>query len=197
MQISPVDCPKIPEDFHLKLRQRYLNKLREVEGSADNFQNSVSLFKGIETLHKNYDDNDYLPEQQSTFWYFFGVKEADCQALIHHATGKTVLFIPEIPEDYKLWMIVKSAEEFKAEYKVDEVLYTNQVRKYLEDIKPTVYLFSGIDSDSGLKVDEPSENDLQGFVVNREVLWPLISNLRAVKTPEEIDIIRYVCRLTS
>lgn len=80
-------------------------------------------------------------------------------------------------------MIVKSAEEFKAEYKVEEVLYTNQVRKYLEDIKPTVYLFSGVDSDSGLKVDEPSENDLQGFTVNREVLWPLISNLRAVKIP--------------
>jgi hypothetical protein len=54
----------------------------------------VTLLKGIETLHKNYDDNDYLPEQESTFWYFFGVKEADCLAIIHHDTGKSVLVIP-------------------------------------------------------------------------------------------------------
>lgn len=79
-------------------------------------------------------------------------------------------------------MIVKSKEELKAEYKVDEVLYSTQVKKYLEDLNPTVYLFSGVDSDSGLKVDEPSEADLAGLTVNRELLWPLISNLRAVKT---------------
>lgn len=63
MEISAVDCPPVPEDFHLKLRNRYLDKLREVEGTAPNFANSVSLFKGIETLHKNYDDIDYLVEQ--------------------------------------------------------------------------------------------------------------------------------------
>lgn len=119
MEISPVDCPKIPHDFHLKLRQRFIKKLTEVEGSSEGFNNSLTLLKGIETLHKNYDDIDYLPEQESTFWYFFGVKEPDCLAAIHHDTGKSVLFIPEIPEDYKLWMIVKSKEEFKQEYKVD------------------------------------------------------------------------------
>jgi hypothetical protein len=53
------------------------------------------------------------------------VKEPDCQALIHHANEKTVLFVPYVPEDYKLWMIVKSLEEYKAEYQVDEVRYTN------------------------------------------------------------------------
>lgn len=30
MDISPVDCPKIPNDFHLKLRTRFLKKLAEV-----------------------------------------------------------------------------------------------------------------------------------------------------------------------
>ena len=79
-----------------------------MEGASQGFINSVSLFKGIVTIHKNYDDNDYLPEQESTFWYFFGVREPDCLALIHNTSGKTVLFIPYIPEDMKLWMIVKS-----------------------------------------------------------------------------------------
>ncbi len=31
--------------------------------------------------------------------------------------------------------------------------------------------------------------------MDREVLWPVISNLRAIKTPEEINLIRYVCRI--
>ena len=68
----------------------------------------------------------------------------------------------------------------------------------MEETKPsTIYLFSGQDSDSKLKVDEPSEEYTNGFKVNSELLWPVISNLRAIKTPEEIDILRYVCRVTS
>jgi Xaa-Pro dipeptidase len=167
MEILPVDCPKIPLDFHLNLRKRYLKRLAEEEGGSEGFANSLTLLKGIETLHKNYDDNDYLPEQESTFWYFFGVKEADCLAAIHHHTGKTVLFIPEIPEDYKLWMVVKSKEEFKQEYRVDEVLFVGELRQYLLDLKPKVYLFSGEDSDSGLKVEEPSASFIEGLTVNR------------------------------
>lgn len=60
MQLDPVDCPKIPHDFHLKLRTRFLKKLLESGVTA---LKTLSLFKGISTLHKNYDDNDYLPEQ--------------------------------------------------------------------------------------------------------------------------------------
>lgn len=77
-------------------------------------------------------------------------------ALIHNTSGKTVLVVPDIPEDMKLWMIVKSKEEFKQEYRVDEVIYTTELRKYLEEHQPKIYLFSGLDSDSGLNVDEPS-----------------------------------------
>jgi len=47
MDISPVDCPKVPEDFHLKLRARFLHKLSEVASNTPDFDNSVSLFKGI------------------------------------------------------------------------------------------------------------------------------------------------------
>jgi hypothetical protein len=50
-------------------------------------------------------------------------------------------------------MIVKTKEEFKQEYRVDEVLFKGELRQYLLDRKPKVYLFSGEDSDSGLTVD--------------------------------------------
>ena len=61
----------------------------------------------------------------------FGVKEADCMAVIHHDTGKTVLFVPHLTEAYKLWMFVKSNEQFKEDYQVDEVKLTKNLREYL------------------------------------------------------------------
>lgn len=60
-----------------------------------------------------------------------------------------------------------------------------------------MFLYSGKDSDSGLLVAEPEETYLTGLNVNRATLWPLISNLRAVKTPDEIHLLRYVCKVTS
>jgi Xaa-Pro dipeptidase len=104
--------------------------------------------------------------------------------LIHHDTGKAVLFVPFLDENYQLWMVVKTPEELKQEYRVDEVRYVHELRAYLEQNHSTIYLFSGVDSDSGLSVEEPSAEYLQGFDVDRTTLWPLISNLRAVKTPD-------------
>lgn len=94
-------------------------------------------------------------------------------------------------------MVVKTPEELKQEYNVDEVRYVHELREYLQQNNSTVYLFSGVDSDSGLSVEEPSAEYLEGFNVDRTTLWPLISNLRAVKTPDEIEILRYVCRVTT
>jgi hypothetical protein len=76
--------------------------------------------------------------------------------LIHNKTGKAVLFVPELSEAYKLWMFVKSQQEFKEGYKVDDVLFTKDIRNYLENINSTIYLYSGIDTDSDMRVDEPS-----------------------------------------
>jgi Xaa-Pro aminopeptidase len=105
-----------------------------------------------------------LPEQESTFWYFFGVKEADCYATIHHGTAKTVLFVPFLDEAYKLWMTVKTPEELKKEYGVDEVRFVDKLRDYLEEVKPsTIYLFAGLDSDSKREVPEPEPELLKGF----------------------------------
>lgn len=91
------------------------------------------MFKGIETLYKNYDDIEFLPEQESTFWYLFGVKEPDCFAIIHNGSGKVVLFVPLLSEDYKLWMFVKSCEEFKKEYNIEEVRFTSEIKEYLKN----------------------------------------------------------------
>ena len=60
MELLPVDCPKVPEHFHHKLRERFLHRLKQVATNDPHLNNSLSLFKGIGTLAKNYDDIDYL-----------------------------------------------------------------------------------------------------------------------------------------
>lgn len=63
MNLEPVTCPSVPPDFHLKIRDRFVKRLHEVASNDANFKGSVSLFKGVETIPKNYDDIEYLPEQ--------------------------------------------------------------------------------------------------------------------------------------
>ena len=53
MQLDPITAPEVSPDFHAKLRARYLNKLQEVSKNED-LSSSLSLFKGIPTVHKNY-----------------------------------------------------------------------------------------------------------------------------------------------
>jgi len=51
----------------------------------------------------------------------FGVQELDCYTVLDVDTGKTTLFAAEFPETYKMWMVVKSNDELKEEYQLDEV----------------------------------------------------------------------------
>lgn len=61
MQLDPINNPKIPEGFHQRLRARFLKKFYEQTGAAG--AGSISLYKGIEEVHKNYDDIDHVVEQ--------------------------------------------------------------------------------------------------------------------------------------
>ena len=54
-------------------------------------------------------------------------------------------------------MYVKPHEKFKSDYGVDEVRLTDTLRSYLEEVNPsTLYIYSGLDSDSKIQVSEPS-----------------------------------------
>ena len=83
-------------------------------------------------------------------------------------------------------MYVKSVEDFQTDYKVEKVMFVDEMEDYLATTKPSLtYLFSGVDSDSKLAVEEPEEKYLKHCpVINRDALWPSICNLRVVKTED-------------
>lgn len=113
MEIQPVSCPTVPQDFHLQLRKRFYHKLVEVASQTEHFNESFCLFKGIGTVPKNYEDNDHLVEQEGTFWYLFGVQTPHCYALIDNKSGRSILFVPRLGEDYKLWMTIKDNANYQ------------------------------------------------------------------------------------
>lgn len=61
MNIEPINAPAVPEGFHLKLRKRFYNALMEEMSKKDaEFNSSICLFKGIQTIPKNYEDVDHV-----------------------------------------------------------------------------------------------------------------------------------------
>jgi hypothetical protein len=71
--------------------------------------------------------------------------------------GTSYLFMPRLPEDYAVWMgKLRSPEEFKERYRVDHVLYTDEMPKFFRGLKNnlTILTLSGVNTDSGLKTVE-------------------------------------------
>lgn len=50
---------------------------------------------------------------EANFLYLFGVTEVDCYGVLDIQTQKSSLFVPRLPVDLKLWMIVYGLEDFK------------------------------------------------------------------------------------
>ena len=100
---------------------------------------------------------DYKVEQESNFWYFFGVDLADCYASIDISSGHTILFVPRLDEAYKLWMVVLSNQEIKEKFRINEVKCTDEIETTLASLNPSeIYVVDGVCSDSGLPMHSPA-----------------------------------------
>ena len=60
MDLKPIDAPPVPEDFHIKLRERFFKKFTEIHQNCEKFKKSICLFKGIDTIPKNCEDTDHF-----------------------------------------------------------------------------------------------------------------------------------------
>ena len=70
---------------------------------------------------------NYYVQQESNFWYLFGVEEADCYGLLETDTGKATVFMHKYSEDQKMWQYIPTLEEVKEKWALDEVLYENDL----------------------------------------------------------------------
>lgn len=181
------------------------------------FQRNLSITSGVILLEGGketcqYDtDTDVLFKQDSWFSYLFGVKEGGFYGVIDIESGRTTLFMPRLPEEYRIWCgAIHPPEYFQHQYVVDEVLFADSLDEWLHSRLSTlqrtssqakVFLMKGVNSDSGASAQPASFASFNSFLekgwIDLDQLHPLLSHCRVTKSPEEITVMRYAANVAS
>lgn len=93
---------------------------------------------------------------------------------------------------------IATTDEIKNRYEVDEVSFTDEIVKVLEDKKIQLLLtLSSINSDSGKVYKPPTFEGIEKFPQDSDILYSVIAECRVIKSPEEIEVLRYVAQVSS
>ncbi|MDE2141465.1 MAG: aminopeptidase P family protein [Elusimicrobia bacterium] len=124
--------------------------------------------EGGKPLPRNF-DVDYVFRQNSDFLYLTGVEEAGCHLIIDPKTRKEVLFVPRIDSHHRVWEgHVPGPAEARKLFGVDRVMYADELKKVVGRRK----------------------------TVSKAVLRDALDDLRACKTPAELDLMRRANRVS-
>uniref|UniRef100_A0A8C9Z9L0 Xaa-Pro dipeptidase n=1 Tax=Sander lucioperca TaxID=283035 RepID=A0A8C9Z9L0_SANLU len=180
------DTLRVSAALFAENRRRLCNALK-----AKVVPQSVVVLQGGEQKQRYCTDTDVLFRQESFFHWAFGVTEPDCYGAIDVDSGKSIIFVPKLPESYATWMgEIFPKEHFKAKYAVDEV-------QYACDVSLSVLLLRGQNTDSGSVCREASFEGISRFQVNNTLLHPVIVECRLIKTDMELEVLRYTNRISS
>lgn len=186
----------VPMALFRKNREKVVGALRQTSAVG---KGSFVLLEGGKEVSFNDTDVNLPFRQESYFQYLFGVKEPECFGALNIDSGEAVLFVPRHPEEYATWMgRLLSLDEFKSMYEVERVLYTDQLSEFFEKVSPKLILtLSGLNTDSGLRSQPARFDGIEKYVVNCDILHPIIAECRVIKSPEEIEVLRYVAKVSS
>ncbi|KAJ7421542.1 xaa-Pro dipeptidase [Pitangus sulphuratus] len=171
---------RVPLALFALNRRRLCERLRQ---NKDVQKNSVVLLQGGEETQRYCTDTGIVFRQESYFHWTFGVTEAGCFGAVDVDTGRSILFVPQLPESYAVWMgKIHPPEFFKKKYGVDEAHYVTE---------------RGVNTDSGNVSKEASFEGISQFNVNNKILHPEIAECRVIKTDMELEVLRYTNKISS
>ncbi|XP_059045139.1 xaa-Pro dipeptidase [Achroia grisella] len=181
---------EVPLSLFATNRQRLAEKLQPGQ---------VVLLQGGDSINHYDTDVEYVFRQEAYFTWISGVREPGCYFALDVKTRKGHLFVPRLPEEYEVWMgKLLTCDEFKKIYAVEEVHYVDELRDVLKSLNAESLLtLSGPNTDSGLTAKEALFEGIDEFKVDNEILFPIIAEIRVIKTPEEIEVMRYICKVSS
>jgi len=184
------DTLKVPMTLFAKNRKRLCKALSAAKVNSNTF---VMLQGGLQQSVDS-TDVEVVFRQESYFQWCFGTTESDCYGAIEIATGKSILFIPRLSDAYRVWMgKIFPTSFFVTKYAVDECYYTDEISSILkEKSAETLLTLLGTNTDSDLSTVEAAFEGISSFTVNNKILHPVMSELRVFKTPEELEVMRYV-----
>jgi hypothetical protein len=188
------DTHKVPRSLHAENRKRMLTLLDKdsVKGLA--------LMMGGKEVCRNDSDHEPIFRQESNFHYLFGVAEPDCYATIDTQSGATTLFIPRLPAEYAMWMgAIATPDDFKKKYEVQDVRYVDEMPAVIKSLAPdTIFVYEGINSDSKAAGVPATFDGIDGYNVDRsDALHTAVYEARVVKSEKELELMRYVNKISS
>lgn len=188
MEIYPFD-----KEMYKENRAKLLACFEEGEGS-------ILVLKGGETPSRY--DTDYEPlfRQESNFAYLSGVKEPDCYLVLVVATKAAVLFVPRVDESYGVWKgHIRSLEEYKEEYGVDSVMFTDQLKTYVQDTNPPKIhtCFNPNPHEGRPYTMEAKFGWFKNYVVDNSELFTNVVRCRMIKSDKEVALMRHINRISS
>jgi len=141
--------------------------------------------------------------QEANFYYLTGVRETDFYTVLDLKSETITLFWKVPPESTKIWSYVPTLDSLTKKY---GILTKDMVDfyKFLGDRNMTkIYVLNGTNSDSKKKVKTatltfPKEyENLAQRVDKTELIYEILADARTRKSPQEIDIMSFVCDLTA
>jgi Xaa-Pro dipeptidase len=168
--------------------------------AAKGVTSGVVLLRGGISTTRNDTDHEELFRQESYFAHLFGVREPDCWGLVELASGRATLLIPRLGPEYAVWMgTIHPPAHFRARYHLDACGFVDQLSETvgaaLAASPGAVHVLGGINSDSGLDIAATLPIDAAllppAATLERSVLYDVAAECRVIKSPEEIDLMRY------
>jgi len=189
---------KVPMALFAENRTRLAGALREAKDLPVNAM--VLLQAGGDQGVCKGDSSDVGPvfRQESFFHWAFGALQPDYYGAVEVKTGKSILFMVKLEQVYATWMgDLLSPQDIKEMYQVDEVHYIDDMPNVLKGYNPTLLTLRGMNTDSKKMTLEAAFDGISEFKVDNKILHPVISELRVIKNPMELDVLRYVAGVSS
>uniref|UniRef100_A0A8R1Y8L4 Xaa-Pro dipeptidase n=1 Tax=Onchocerca volvulus TaxID=6282 RepID=A0A8R1Y8L4_ONCVO len=185
------------ETFTVAAKLFAQNRTRLVEMLRNKVQTgSIILLKGgIEQNRYNTDALDLPFRQESYFFWTFGVHESNCFGAIDIDSGRSFLFLPRLHPDYVIWHgKIYNEDWYQKKYEVDEVHFNdkNTIIETLTNLhaKQLLLLVKFLTFEGVSKF-------CFSFPCDTSILYPVMAELRVFKTDQELNVMRYVCKVAS
>ncbi|XP_063048972.1 xaa-Pro dipeptidase-like [Engraulis encrasicolus] len=140
------DTLRVSAALFAENRRRLVAALKNADGVQ---AKAVVVLQGGEQKQRYCTDTEPVFRQESFFHWAFGVTESDCYGAVMVPSGRSLLFVPKLPDSYATWMgEIHPREHFKDKYDVDEVHYTCDIAEVLAKLNPS-HLLTLVESRPG------------------------------------------------
>lgn len=199
---SKMEITGLPNSFFTENRNKFFDL---VPKRIQNFnEDSILVLKAGDEVSK-YDTDVlyYYFFQEANFYYLTGVKEAGLQATIDFLNKEITLFYDQPDDDTKIWQTVITSEDISTKYGL-KVEALKNLNKWLLNRNPkAIYKLEGSNDTSGLPVPsvdfkfEGENKALESVIKSEPDLYFVLKECRKVKSKQEIELMRFICKVTN